>query len=56
MWKVIGTLVSIFIVILFLTEFLIPLLTNKPMFNSFRKKDFSKKSQPPEEADKNDSN
>lgn len=37
MWKIIELLVLIGIVLIFITEFFIPILTGKPVFGSFRK-------------------
>jgi uncharacterized protein YktB (UPF0637 family) len=37
MWRLLELLIAGLIVIVFISEFLIPLLMNKPLFGSFRK-------------------
>ena len=39
MWRILELLVLCFIFVLFITEFVYPLLTNKPLFGSFREKE-----------------
>lgn len=50
MWYLLEELVAIFIILLSITEFFIPLLLNKPFFGSFRKKKVIVKEEPKSEA------
>jgi hypothetical protein len=38
MWRLLEFLIPAFIILVFMTEFVIPILTGRPLFGSFRKK------------------
>ncbi len=55
MWRVVELIVIIAFVLIFITEFFIPILTDKPLFGSFRKQT-KKKDESNSKDDSNENN